>query len=118
MPSGDLPLAHDHVVGALFLEVIDLGVEMRPRDDREVGIGLAAVADDGARFERFGNCDNQPFGVGKIGRRHGIVLDPVAVDSGNPPLGELRDDLLVVLDDHDRDAGVDQRIADDAPTRP
>src|SRR6185436_18221349 len=63
-PARDFPLAHDDHIRPQPLQMFDLGVRMRARDDPDMGVGGARLLDDLSRLEglRNGNDDVSAFG--------------------------------------------------------
>ena len=77
---GDLVLAHDHVRGAVLHEVLDLGLGMRPRDDRQRRVELARLLDDLAALERIRDRDQDAARRSEIGGPDDVGIGAVAGD--------------------------------------
>ena len=69
MASAISRLAHDDMVCAIMLEMLDLGVGMRPGNHRDARIDLLGLFDDLPGFEGIRRRHQQPTGMRKIGLR-------------------------------------------------
>src|SRR5260221_1160518 len=114
----DLPFADDDEVRAVLLQVVDLGVGMRPRDDLQTRIGDAAMLDEIAVLERIWNGADQPARRGDVRCLDKPRLTGISRNDLDPSRPQPIDHLLTLLDHQQWLARVLQHLADEAPDTP
>ena len=110
---GDLMLAHHHERRAVTLEIVDLLLGMRPRDDRQSRVDGARLLHHLAALEGVGNGHQQAARLAadwRPGSRPGSAALPSIASM--PSLRGARPPLLVVLDDEQRHVLLAQGGAD------
>ena len=84
------------------LQMLDLGVRMRARDDLDARVGGARLLHDLSGLEGVRNRDEQIPGAGEIGGLQHVGTRGIADDRLDLALAKLRDDLVGILDDEER----------------
>src|SRR6266849_4037764 len=97
--AGDLALAHDYRIGAMLQQMVDLGVEMRPRDDVESRIGCARLLDDLAGLEGVRDRYQQQPRRAEVGGGEHALIGSITVQYGDCRGLQLLDHIGGVFDD-------------------
>ena len=88
----------------MALEIVDLFLRMRARDDRQARIDGVRLLHHLAALEGVGNGNQQAARLGQIGRLDHRRIGGIALERLDAFLPQRRDPILVVLDDEERHA--------------